>query len=188
MGIPWTLDLVLKKVGCSWHGTEDSTSASCGDWGKHQKVFPCFLWIPQNKKLIKYGEKSKKTQRSVLQGPVTGSSWPCVGSGGNRKIGDMWLFKTAEKQRFTWSQQDNKDIISSALLHVTAHKPFREKRWCMCPMGTAEIKILQFSMLVYVFTNIEKYKYRTFVILKLFWLIQPHYCHLCCSYRHQNDV
>lgn len=41
---------------------------------------------------------------------------------------EMWLFKTAEKKRFTWSQQDNKDIISSALLHVTAHKPFREKR------------------------------------------------------------
>lgn len=36
----------------------------------------------------------------------------------------------------------------------------------MCPLGTAEIKILRFSLLVYAFTTLETYKYRTFSVLK----------------------
>lgn len=62
--------------------------------------------------------------------------------------------------------------MSSAPLHMTACKPFREKRWCMCPMGTVETKILQFSMLVYVFTN-SRNVYRIPSILKFSNLTDP---------------
>lgn len=65
------------------------------------------------------------------QGPGRGSSWCCQGPGGNRKIGDMWMFKAAQGSRDLNSQQDNRGYELCTAACGWRESIQRKKMMCM---------------------------------------------------------